>query len=156
MRCEKCGKENGPGDAYCMGCGNPLTINAPSPPGPKKKAVPIGLIAVVVAVVVIVVAAVALAGLGNGGDADGGKVNVTVRNSRASSIDYSLYFEGVLVKQGSLAASENAQWSTDMHFEGSSTIAHVQGWAGWGTGSSQQWHNETLTRGGTLNVELEF
>ena len=156
MRCEKCGRENGPGDVYCIGCGNPLTGSAPVPPSPKKKSLPIWLIAVVVAVVVIVVAAVVLSGLGTG-NSSGGDLNVTVHNSHSSTIDYSLYFEGALVKQGSLAAAENAQWSTHLGFEGSSVVAHVWGSATWGSGgSSNEWHNETLNRGGTLQVNLDL
>ena len=157
MRCEKCGRENSPGDVYCMGCGDPMTGSASVPPSPKKKPVPLWLIAAVLAVVAIVVAAVVLSGLGTGGDPSGGDLNVTVHNSESSTIDYSLYFEGALVKQGSLAPAENAQWSTHFGFEGSSAITHVLGSASWGSGGrSTEWHNETLNRGGTLQVNLDL
>jgi hypothetical protein len=152
MRCKQCGKENAPGDAFCIGCGKALQ---PGGSVPARKKTPMWLIVAVVAVALIIVAAVTVIGLGGSGTS--GNVIVRVHNSEAVGITYHIYFNDTLVKEGYLLPGANAQWNTTVHIEGSSILAEARGTASWdGGGSSEAESSETLFRGGTVTLTLNL
>jgi hypothetical protein len=151
VNCGKCGREATAGAAYCEGCGSPLEPGK----GPKKRRVWVAV--AVVIVVAIIIIAIALAGLINERGQDGALIRITVYNQESQDIRYWLYFEGVLVQDGSLAPSESAQWNETWFFQGGSATAHVESEATiYGGGHVHVWHNETANRGATLNVRIEM